>query len=230
MLNGVVSVVKGILIVVNKFSSLEGVIKGIGMAFLTWKVGKGLGKEIDNIKKKIESTKEKIISTTERMNKFAKSWEESKNTPKSVPKEIKGWKEILSEYKKAASKYFVALKQKGVATVKEVTNKGMSIVKGIANKGMSAIKKIAGVGKKAVNTVVKYGVKAGKGAIRAIKTAGTMIAKGVSSAISFFTSPMGLIVLAVAALITIAILVIKNWDKVKAFFIVFGNKVKEAGL
>ncbi len=227
LLNGVVSVVKGILIVVNKFSSLEGVIKGIGMAFLTWKVGKGLGKEIDNIKKKIESTKEKIISTTERMNKFAKSWEESKNTPKSVPKEIKGWKEILSEYKKAASKYFVALKQKGVATVKEVTNKGMSIVKGIANKGMSAIKKIAGVGKKAVNTVVKYGVKAGKGAIRAIKTAGTMIAKGVSSAISFFTSPMGLIVLAVAALITIAILVIKNWDKVKAFFIVFGNKVKE---
>ncbi len=227
LLNGVVSVVKGILIVVNKFSSLEGVIKGIGMAFLTWKVGKGLGKEIDNIKKKIESTKEKIISTTERMNKFAKSWEGSKNTPKSVPKEVKGWKEILSEYKEAASKYFVALKQKGVATVKEVTNKGMSIVKGIANKGMSAIKKIAGVGKKAVNTVVKYGVKAGKGAIRAIKSAGTMIAKGVSSAISFFTSPMGLIVLAVAALITIAILVIKNWDKVKAFFIAFGNKVKE---
>ena len=227
LLNGVVSAVKGILIVVNKFSSLEGVIKGIGMAFLTWKVGKGLGKEIDNIKKKIESTKEKITSTTERMNKFAKSWEESKNTPKSVPKEIKGWKEILSEYKEAASKYFVALKQKGVATVKEVTNKGMSIVKGIANKGMSAIKKIVGVGKKAVNTVVKYGVKAGKGAIRAIKTAGTMIAKGVSSAISFFTSPMGLIVLAVAALITIAILVIKNWDKVKAFFIAFGNKVKE---
>ncbi len=227
LLNGVVSVVKGILIVVNKFSSLEGVIKGIGMAFLTWKVGKGLGKEIDNIKKKIESTKEKIISTTERMNKFAKSWEGSKNTPKSVPKEVKGWKEILSEYKEAASKYFVALKQKGVATVKEVTNKGMSIVKGIANKGMSAIKKIAGVGKKAVNTVVKYGVKAGKGAIRAIKSACTMIAKGVSSAISFFTSPMGLIVLAVAALITIAILVIKNWDKVKAFFIAFGNKVKE---
>ncbi len=227
LLNGVVSVVKGILIVVNKFSSLEGVIKGIGMAFLTWKVGKGLGKEIDNIKKKIESTKEKIISTTERMNKFAKSWEGSKNTPKSVPKEVKGWKEILSEYKEAASKYFVALKQKGVATVKEVTNKGMSIVKGIANKGMSAIKKIAGVGKKAVNTIVKYGVKAGKGAIRAIKSAGTMIAKGVSSAISFFTSPMGLIVLAVAALITIAILVIKNWDKVKAFFIAFGNKVKE---
>ena len=36
-----------------------------------------------------------------------------------------------------------------------------------------------------------------------------------------------MIVLAVAALITIAILVIKNWDKVKAFFIAFGNKVKE---
>ena len=227
LLNIAASTIKGILILADKFSSLEGVIKGIGMAFLTWKVGKGLGKEIDNIKKKIESTKEKIISTTERMNKFAKSWEGSKNTPKSVPKEVKGWKEILSEYKEAASKYFVALKQKGVATVKEVTNKGMSIVKGIANKGMSAIKKIAGVGKKAVNTVVKYGVKAGKGAIRAIKSAGTMIAKGVSSAISFFTSPMGLIVLAVAALITIAILVIKNWDKVKAFFIAFGNKVKE---
>lgn len=216
LLNGVVSVVKGILIVVNKFSSLEGVIKGIGMAFLTWKVGKGLGKEIDNIKNKIDSTKEKIISATEKMNNFSDSWEKSKNTPKDTSKDSKKWKEILSEYKQASLKYFSTLKQKGVATVK-----------GIANKGKSVIKSIANFGKKAVNTVAKYGVQAGKGAIKAVKSAGTMIAKGVSSAISFFTSPIGLIVLAVAALITIAILVIKNWDKVKAFFIAFGNKVKE---
>ncbi len=216
LLNGVVSVVKGILIVVNKFSSLEGVIKGIGMAFLTWKVGKGLGKEIDNIKNKIDSTKEKIISATEKMNNFSDSWEKSKNTPKDTSKDSKKWKEILSEYKQASLKYFSTLKQKGVATVK-----------GIANKGKSVIKSIANFGKKAVNIVAKYGVQAGKGAIKAVKSAGTMIAKGVSSAISFFTSPIGLIVLAVAALITIAILVIKNWDKVKAFFIAFGNKVKE---
>ena len=216
LLNIAASTIKGILILADKFSSLEGVIKGIGMAFLGWKIGKGVVKEIDNIKNKIDSTKEKIISATEKMNNFSDSWEKSKNTPKDTSKDSKKWKEILSEYKQASLKYFSTLKQKGVATVK-----------GIANKGKSVIKSIANFGKKAVNIVAKYGVQAGKGAIRAIKSACTMIAKGVSSAISFFTSPMGLIVLAVAALITIAILVIKNWDKVKAFFIAFGNKVKE---
>lgn len=204
LLNGVVSVVKGILIVVNQFSSLEGVIKGIGIAFLGWKIGKGVAKGIDNIKNK-------ILSATEKMNKLTESLNQSSEDTQKI-----GWKKTFSEYKKAVSELASTVKQKGV-----------TIVKGIVNKGTSAVKKIAGVGKKAVNTVVTYGVQAGKGAIKAVKVAGTMIAKGVSSAISFFTSPIGLIVLAVAALITIAILVIKNWDKVKAFFIAFGNKVKE---
>ncbi len=206
LLNVAASAIKGILILVNQFSSLEGVIKGIGIAFLGWKIGKGVIKGIDNIKNK-------IISATEKMNKLTESLNQSSEDTQA---EKIGWKKTFSEYKKAVSELASTVKQKGV-----------TIVKGIVNKGTSAVKKIAGVGKKAVNTVVKYGVQAGKGAIKAVKTAGTMIAKGVSSAISFFTSPMGLIILAVAALITIAILVIKNWDKVKAFLIAFGNKVKE---
>ncbi len=86
---------------------------------------------------------------------------------------------------------------------------------------------MASASKKVVSAIVKYGTKIAKTALKVIKSAGSIIVKGISSAISFFTSPMGLIVLAVAALITIAILVIKNWDKVKAFFIAFGNKIKD---
>jgi phage-related protein len=40
-------------------------------------------------------------------------------------------------------------------------------------------------------------------------------------------NPIALIILAVIALVAAAILLIKNWDKVKAFFIAFGKKIAE---
>jgi len=162
LLNGAVSAVKIVLQWLNKVSDSESVIKSIGMAFLSWKIGKGIKNGIQSLGDKITNLKEK--------------WQDFKNL--------------------------------------------------LVHSG-DVVKNIANTSKKVVGTIVKYGTKIAKTALKVIKSAGSIIVKGISSAISFFTSPMGLIVLAVAALITIAILVIKNWDKVKAFFIAFGNKIKD---
>jgi hypothetical protein len=40
-------------------------------------------------------------------------------------------------------------------------------------------------------------------------------------------NPIGLIIVAVVALIAIAVLLIKNWDKVKTFFIAFGRRIAD---
>ncbi|MCR4436159.1 MAG: hypothetical protein QHH06_10300 [Clostridiales bacterium] len=42
---------------------------------------------------------------------------------------------------------------------------------------------------------------------------------GITSAIGFLTSPVGLVVLAIGALITIGYLLYKNWDKISAFIV-----------
>ena len=162
LLNGTVSAIKIILQWLNKISDSESIIKGIGVAFLAWKIGKGIKNGIQSLGDKITNLKEK--------------WQDFKN---------------------------------------------------LLTHSVDVVKNMASASKKVVSAIVKYGTKIAKTALKVIKSAGSIIVKGISSAISFFTSPMGLIVLAVAALITIAILVIKNWDKVKAFFIAFGNKIKD---
>lgn len=162
LLNGAVSAIKIILQWLNKISDSESIIKGIGIAFLGWKIGKGIKNGIQSLGDNITNLKEK--------------WQDFKN---------------------------------------------------LLTHSVDVVKNMASASKKVVGAIVKYGTKIAKTALKVIKSAGSIIVKGISSAISFFTSPMGLIVLAVAALITIAILVIKNWDKVKAFFIAFGNKVKD---
>ncbi len=162
LLNGTVSAIKIILQWLNKISDSESIIKSIGVAFLAWKIGKGIKNGIQSLGDKITNLKEK--------------WQDFKN---------------------------------------------------LLTHSVDVVKNMASASKKVVGAIVKYGTKIAKTALKVIKSAGSIIVKGISSAISFFTSPMGLIVLAVAALITIAILVIKNWDKVKAFFIAFGNKIKD---
>lgn len=58
----------------------------------------------------------------------------------------------------------------------------------------------------------KYGV---------FKTLGKVIA------MAFNANPVGLIVLAIGALITVGILVYKNWDKISAWFVNMWNKIKD---
>lgn len=62
--------------------------------------------------------------------------------------------------------------------------------------------------------------------IPVVKTAVNVV-KGASAAISFLTSPIGLVILAIAALIAIGIALWKNWDKVKEIAASAWNWIKE---
>ena len=61
-------------------------------------------------------------------------------------------------------------------------------------------------------------VAAVKTVIAVVRTV-TSVVKGVSAVISFVSSPVGLVILAIMALIAVGILLYKNWDKIKAFAI-----------
>ena len=56
---------------------------------------------------------------------------------------------------------------------------------------------------------------------------GATAAKAFSAVIGFITSPVGLVVIAITALIAIIVLLVKNWDKVKETAANVWNKVKE---
>ena len=55
----------------------------------------------------------------------------------------------------------------------------------------------------------------------------TSVVKGVSAVISFVSSPVGLVILAIMALIAVGILLYKNWDKIKAFAIRIWTAIKD---
>jgi TP901 family phage tail tape measure protein len=104
------------------------------------------------------------------------------------------------------------------------------------------------VGIKAVQlayTVMKGKVLAAKAAMLAFKTAGGLVgiattawtsicsvATGVTTALgaafTFLTSPIGLIVVAIAALIAAVVLVVKHWDKVKEVALSVWEAIKSA--
>jgi phage-related protein len=66
-----------------------------------------------------------------------------------------------------------------------------------------------------------------KTAITVVKTV-TSIVKGIGSAISFLTSPVGLVIVAIAAVIAIVVVCIKHWDQIKAAFIAAWDAIKAA--
>ena len=71
------------------------------------------------------------------------------------------------------------------------------------------------------------------GVVAAVKTVITVVrtvtsvVKGVSAVISFVSSPVGLVILAIMALIAVGILLYKNWDKIKAFAIRIWTAIKD---
>lgn len=69
-------------------------------------------------------------------------------------------------------------------------------------------------------------VAAVKTVIAVVRTV-TSVVKGVSAVISFVTSPVGLVILAIMALIAVGILLYKNWDKIKAFAIRIWTAIKD---
>lgn len=69
-------------------------------------------------------------------------------------------------------------------------------------------------------------VAAVKTVIAVVRTV-TSVVKGVSAVISFVSSPVGLVILAIMALIAVGILLYKNWDKIKAFAIRVWTAIKD---
>ena len=71
------------------------------------------------------------------------------------------------------------------------------------------------------------------GVVAAVKTVIAVVrtvisvVKGVSAVISFVSSPVGLVILAIMALIAVGILLYKNWDKIKAFAIRIWTAIKD---
>lgn len=70
-------------------------------------------------------------------------------------------------------------------------------------------------------------VAAVKTVIAVVRTV-TSVVKGVSAVISFVTSPVGLVIVAIMALIAVGILLYKNWDKIKAFAIRIWTAIKDS--
>ncbi len=64
-------------------------------------------------------------------------------------------------------------------------------------------------------------------AVSGVISAAGLVVKGLGAAFAFLTSPIGLVVLAIAAVAAAAYLIIKNWDTIKEFFINLWDKVKE---
>jgi tape measure domain-containing protein len=69
-------------------------------------------------------------------------------------------------------------------------------------------------------------VAAVKTVIAVVRTV-TSVVQGVSAVISFVSSPVGLVILAIMALIAVGILLYKNWDKIKAFAIRIWTAIKD---
>ena len=69
-------------------------------------------------------------------------------------------------------------------------------------------------------------VAAVKTVIAVVRTV-TSVVKGVSAVISFVSSPVGLVILAIMALIAVGILLYKNWDEIKAFAIRIWTAIKD---
>lgn len=74
---------------------------------------------------------------------------------------------------------------------------------------------------------VIVGVVAAVKTVIAVVQTVTSVVKGVSAVISFVSSPVGLVILAIMALIAVGILLYKNWDKIKAFAIRIWTAIKD---
>lgn len=68
---------------------------------------------------------------------------------------------------------------------------------------------------KAASTAATWAQTAAMTAWNAICTVGTAVTTALGAAFTFLTSPIGLVILAIAGIITICVILYKNWDKVK---------------
>lgn len=80
----------------------------------------------------------------------------------------------------------------------------------------SAAAWIANTAAKVANTVATVAMTVATAAWNAIAVIAAAVTTAFGAAVAFLTSPIGLVLLAIAALIAIVVLLVKNWDEVKA--------------
>ena len=112
----------------------------------------------------------------------------------------------------------VKLAGKGVVSAASLIGKGTVSAAKLAGKGVVSTAKLAGKGVVSAMSLIGKGVTGAMG----------LISKGINAA--FVTSPVGWFVLAIAALITVGILVYKNWDKISAWFASMWQRMKDAAM
>jgi hypothetical protein len=96
--------------------------------------------------------------------------------------------------------------------------------KHLANVAIEWVKETAAKVASAIKTAV---VTAAQWLWNAAAAVGAVVTKALAAAFVFLTSPIGLVILAIVALIAIGVLLYKNWDTVKEFAGVLWDKVKD---
>lgn len=91
----------------------------------------------------------------------------------------------------------------------------VSVAQTIVSLGKQAAAFVANTAVKIANTAAQVAMTAATTAWNAICVIATAATKALSAAVAFLTSPFGLVVIAIAAAITIGVLLYKNWDKIK---------------
>lgn len=86
---------------------------------------------------------------------------------------------------------------------------------------------IANKAAKLANAIAQATMTAATVAWNAVCTIATAVTTAFGAAISFLTSPIGLIVLAIGALIAIGVILYKNWDTIKQFAIDMWDCIKD---
>jgi hypothetical protein len=99
----------------------------------------------------------------------------------------------------------------------------VSLAKGVASLATSTAAWIANTAAKGANTVAAWAAVAGQAALSAATTlwsvisgAATVATTALGAAFNFLMSPITLIILAIAAVVTVVVLLIKHWDEVSA--------------
>lgn len=171
------------------------------------------GIDADKMREKIKNIWDNLKSF------FAGIWNAIKAAAQPILESIK---EMLSNI--FGEDLFAGLGE-GVAGIIEFLER---ITKALAqNKGLQDFLGKATVGILAVITAIKIAIPIVQGVIAIIGIVKGAIA-AVGAVIGFLTSPIGLVIAAIVALISIGVLLYKNWDKIKQFASDVWNKVSAA--